>query len=124
MPHVVFDGEADLVAYAAAFAPWVEREGADVLRAEALYLERDARALLLESLVVESGRKLVFYVRISRHERGSVTVRIDPLTHPERSPAVRQLVTRVAAGLQDRFPGLRVRATNLVLPSAAGGSGR
>jgi hypothetical protein len=121
MPHVVFDGEADLALWAAAFEPVVVREGGDVLRAEQLYLEREARALLLESLVVEAGRKLVFYVRISRHERGSVTIRIDPLTHAERSPAVRRLVAEVAIRLWQRFPGLRVRATNLVLPSAAGG---
>jgi hypothetical protein len=121
MPHVVFDGEADLALWAAAFEPVVVREGGDVLRAEQLYLEREARALLLESLVVEAGRKLVFYVRISRHERGSVTIRIDPLTHPERTPAVRRLVAEVAIRLWQRFPELRIRATNLVLPSAAGG---
>ena len=118
MPHVVIEGRIDLAAFASQFEPLVQRSGGDVLRADRVYLERGAQALLVESLVVEAGRKLPFYVRISEHARGSVTLRVDPLTHPDRSPGVRELVARIAERLLRFAPQARVVRTNLVLPSS------
>ena len=116
MPHAVLAGEFDLAGFARAWTPLVLRRGADVLRADELYLERGGRALLIEALCVEAGRKQPFYVKLAVHDRGSATVRIDPLTHPERSDGVRALVAHVGARLLRATPGGRVGATNLVLP--------
>jgi hypothetical protein len=113
---VVIEGEVDLVAFARDFRPLIERRGADVLRADRVFLEAQGRVALIEALAVEAGRKLPFYIRVSRHERGSATVRVDPLTHPERSPGVREIVARVAAVLLDRTPGARVTRASVELP--------
>lgn len=118
MPHLVIEGEVDLEAYARDFSPILIRSGRDVLRADHVYLGRDHREVLIEALVVEAGRKLSFYVKLSRHDDGSATLRIDPMTHPERSDGVRALVTRLAEDWLARTRAARVRATNLVLPSA------
>lgn len=117
MPHVVVEGAVDLRAWADAFEPILLRAGGDVFRADRIYLEAGGRALLLEALVVESGRKLPFYIKISAHERGSATVRVDPMTHPERSEGVRALVAHVAALLLARTPGARLGPKNVVVPS-------
>lgn len=117
MPHAVIEGEVDLERVAREFQPILLRRGADVLRADRVYLESRGRALLVESLVVEGGRKLPFYVRISRQDRGAVTLRVDPLTHPERSPGVRALVAHLAGTLLAATPGATLGSTNLVLPS-------
>ncbi len=116
MPHVVIEGVADLAGFARAFRPFVVRLGPDVLRGDHLYLSPDARACVIEALCVEAGRKQPFYVKLAVHDRGSATVRIDPLTHPERSDGVRALVAHVGALLLRATPGGRVGATNLVLP--------
>jgi hypothetical protein len=116
---VVIEGEVDLGAFARGFAPILERRGGDVLRAERVYLQREGRELLIEALVVEAGRKLPFYVKISAHDRGSVTVRVDPMTHPDRSEGVRELVGRVASALLAFAPGSRIARTNLVVTSPA-----
>jgi hypothetical protein len=118
VPHAVLAGEFDLAGFARAWTPLVVRSGSDVLRADELYLERGGRGLLIESLCIEAGRKQPFYVKISLHDRGSATVRIDPMTHPERSDGVRALVAEIAARLLAATPGARVDTTNLVLPSA------
>ena len=120
MPHVVLEGPVDLVGYAAKFRPILVRTGEDVLRVDRVYVEQQGRALLLEALVVETGRKLPFYILISGHDRGGATVRIDPHTHPERSDGVRALVARIGADLLARSPGAQVGVTNLVLPYAPG----
>ena len=116
MPHVVIEGVTDLSAFARAWQPFVVRRGADILRGDHLYVSSDARACLIEALCVEAGRKQPFYVKLAVHDRGSATVRVDPMTHPERSDGVRDLIAHVGALLLRATPGGRVGATNLVLP--------
>lgn len=122
MPHVVLQGDVDLESYARDFETILLRRGSDVLRAERVFLEPGGRTLLVDALVVEAGRKLPFYVKISGHDRDSVTVRIDPRTHVERSDGVKELVATLAAELLRRSPGAKVEVTNLVLPSPAQGT--
>ena len=117
MPHLVFEGDLDLESWAQDFEPVLLRSEEDVLRADRIYFEREGRDLLIEALVVEAGRKRSFYVRISRHSDGSTTLRVDPLTHPERSPGLRVLVTHLARELLRCTSEAKVRSTNLVLPS-------
>jgi len=121
VPHVVIEGVADLSAFARAWQPFVLRRGTDILRADHLYLASDARGGLIEALCVEAGRKQPFYVKLAVHDRGSATVRVDPMTHPERSPGVRDLVAQIGALLLRATPGGRTGATNLVIPSETDG---
>lgn len=123
MPHVVLAGTVDLREWAEAFEPIVLRRNGVVLRAERVYLESSHRSALVDGLTVESGRKQSFYVKVALHDRGSCTVRIDPITHPDRSPGVRELVGSVAASLLDRSPDARVARSNVVVPSCPRGAG-
>ncbi len=121
MPHVVVEGAVDLAAWVESFEPILVRRGGDVLRADSAYLERGGRTALVEALAIEAGRKLPFYVRVSLHDRGSATVRIDPLTHPERSEGVREIVALLGLDLLQRTEGATLGQTNLVLPLPAKG---
>jgi quercetin dioxygenase-like cupin family protein len=118
MPHAVIDGPLDLAAWAASFAPIAVQRGGDVLRTGELFAERSGRALLVEALVVEAGRKQPFYVRISRQAGGSTSVRIDPHTHPDRTPAVHALVGEIVASLLAFAPQARLARGSVVVPSA------
>jgi len=118
MPHVVIEGVTDLAAFARGWTPIVLRHGGDILRADQLLLSQDARACLIDALCVEAGRKQPFYIKLAVHDRGSATVRIDPMTHPERSEGVRALIAHVGTLLLRATPGGRVGATNLVLPAS------
>jgi hypothetical protein len=113
----VIDGEVDLRAYAERFAHLHITKTRDVLKTEAVYVERAGRALLIQALAVEAGRTQTFYVRVSAQERGA-SVRIDPLSRPERSEGVKRIVAEIGADLLARSPGAKVRTTNLVLPSS------
>ena len=123
MPHVVIRGSVDLAAWARDFEPLLLRRGGDVLRADRIFLDADGRTALIAALVLEAKRKQPFYVKISAHARGSATVRVDPLTHVERSDGVKELVAQLGAELLARTPGATVERTNLVLPSPARGRG-
>lgn len=117
MPHVVLEGVVDLSSYVRSFEAVLVRRGGDVLRADRIFLEPGGRSLLIEALVVEAGRKQPFYLKISTRDGGGATVRVDPMTHPERSDGVRALVAEVGADLLRRSPEARLGVTNLVLPS-------
>ena len=117
MPHVVIEGVTDLGEFARTWTPLVVRRGGDILRADQIFLSSDARACLIDALCVEARRKQPFYVRIAVHDRGSATVRVDPMTHPERSEGVRELIAHVGARLLAATPGGRLGVTNLVLPA-------
>jgi len=117
MPHVVIEGDVDLPAWAREFAPRVLRSGSDLYKIERFYLDTGGRSALIEVLAIEAGRKQPFYVRVSSPENSTSTVRIDPLTHPDRSEGVKQIVAEIGAELLRRTRGARVSVTNLVLPS-------
>jgi len=115
MPHVVLEGSVDLAAFARDFEPICLREDGDVLRAQKIFASRDQRTLLIEALTVEAQRKQPFYIKITAHERGGASVRIDPMTHPDRSAGIRTLVARVASDLLRSCPESILGATNLML---------
>jgi hypothetical protein len=75
--------------------------------------------LLIEAVAIEAGRKQPFYVRISKHERGSINVRVDPHTHPDRTPAVHALVAEIVAALLAFSPTARVVRGSVVVSSHA-----
>ena len=115
MPHAVISGPLDLEAWARAFRPETLARGRDVLRTVCVLVDSGGRAALVEAVAIEAGRKLPFYVKVSVHERGTFTVRVDPLTHVERSAGVKELVAHVARSLLAFAPGAEVARTNLVL---------
>lgn len=113
MPHVVIEGEVDLEAWVRDFTPILIRREGDVLRADRVFLDRECQNVLVEALAVEAGRKQPFYIKISLRRGSEATLRVDPMTHPERSPGVRDLVAKLASDLLERTPGARVGRTNL-----------
>jgi hypothetical protein len=117
MPHAVIEGAIDLRAWAAAFEPLQVRRGADLLRTGELFVERGGRALLIEAVAVEAGRKQPFYVRISQREGGTLNVRVDPHTHPDRTPGVHALVGELVAALLAFAPQARLVRGSAVVPS-------
>ena len=117
MPHALIEGAIDLPAFAGDLEPLLLRRGGDVLRTGEVFVERGGRALLIEAVVIEAGRKQPFYVRVAHAERGSVNVRVDPHTHPDRTPAVHALVGEIVAALLAFAPGSRLLRGSVVVPS-------
>ena len=99
MPHVVLEGRISVDDAARVFEPFVIRQGERVIRAERLYRERDARAALIEMVVVEAGHTQKFFIHLSPRDTG-LTVRLEPLTDPEKSPAVKSAIAQVAHRLR------------------------
>ena len=95
LPHVVLSGTITIDECQRHFAPFVWRDGDCIVKAERFYRERDGQAALIEMLVVDRGHAQKFFVHLSRRDEG-ITVRLEPLTDPEKTPGVRRALAAVA----------------------------
>jgi len=96
---VVLVGRITVEDAARAFAPFVARHGERIIKAERLYRERDDRAALIEMVVVEAGHTQKFFIQLSPRDNG-LTVRLEPLTDPEKSAAVKGAIAEIAHRLR------------------------
>ena len=111
MPHVVLTGRVTIDDCQARFESFVAREGELLVKIERFYRERDGRAALLEALVVERGHTQKFFIQLSSRE-GGLTVRLEPLTDPEKTPGVRRALALVAERIRTACGG-EYGATNI-----------
>jgi hypothetical protein len=95
VPHVVLRGKVTVDSYAKIFEPFVVREGESIVKVNRLYRELSGRTALLETLVVDRGHTQKFFIQLAAKEEG-LTVRLDPLTDPEKTPGVRRALATVA----------------------------
>ena len=95
LPDVVLSGAITIDECQRHFTPFVRRDGECIVKAERFYRERDGQAALVEMLVVDRGHAQKFFIHLSRRD-GGVTVRLEPLTDPEKTPGVRRALAAVA----------------------------
>ena len=111
MPHVVLLGPAGLQDWVGRFEPFVIREDDLVVRIDRCYRETRDRTALIETLVVDRGHTQKFFIQVSVRE-GGLTVRLEPLTDPEKSSGVRRAIALVANQIR-RLTGCQYGSTNL-----------
>lgn len=111
MPHVVLEGRVSIDSCQERFEPFVVREDDRVVKVERFFRERDGRAALLETLVVERGHTQKFFIQLSPKGEG-LTVRLEPLTDPEKTAGVRRALALVAHRIR-QATGCSYGATNI-----------
>jgi hypothetical protein len=99
VPHVVLQGPVTIDECRERFQPSVWRQGDLVVKIERFYREKDGRAALIETLVVDRGHTQKFFIQLSP-KGGGLTVRLEPLTDPEKTPGVRRALGLVAHGIK------------------------
>ncbi len=82
------------------FEPFVVRDGELLVKVERFYRERDARGALLETLVVDRGHVQKFFIHLSPKGDG-ITVRLEPLTDPEKTAGVKRALALVANRIRE-----------------------
>ncbi|HEU4401001.1 MAG TPA: hypothetical protein VFT43_02735 [Candidatus Polarisedimenticolia bacterium] len=111
MPHVVLEGPVSLEQCQARFEPFVVREGDLLVKVERFYRESAGRAALIETLVVDHGHTQKFFIQLSPRD-GGLTVRLEPLTDPEKTTGVRRALALVAHRIR-QTSGCAYGSTNL-----------
>lgn len=65
------------------------------MKVQEFYLARSGKEALLESIAIEQGIACNFFVQLKQHQK-SITIRLLPATHPEKTPAVKKVMALLA----------------------------
>jgi hypothetical protein len=112
MPHIQIIGALRLEQLAERFEPLNIRQGSTIGKTTAFYLNAHDRTALIQALVVEPHVNRKFYVLLVEKPDG-IMVRLDPLTDPEKTDAVKRLLAAVADWIRRVSPGSSFGTTNL-----------
>lgn len=112
MPHIQVVGAAPLEQLVDRFEPINYRSGPTICKTSAIFLNSRDRTALIQALVVEPHVQRKFYILLAERPEG-LMVRLDPLTDPEKTDAVKRLVALVADWVRRASPGARYGTTNL-----------
>jgi hypothetical protein len=112
MAYVIVEGPVRTAEYGAGFSPETVREGETIIRFLDILTGSGKDRILVETVVVESGRSVRFYIEV-RDREGSVNVRPEPLTDPEKTPGVKRSVALVATRVRSLSDAAVVGNTNI-----------
>ncbi|UCF08821.1 MAG: hypothetical protein JSW28_03780 [Thermoplasmata archaeon] len=112
MPHVVLNGEVAIEDLFDKLEPIFKKKENGIIKTQASYLGKDKGSVLIESLAIEPGNKIEFFVLIGKRDDG-IVVRLHPIPDIEKTDGVKQVLAEVAKHLRDKFPQLSVGKTNL-----------
>jgi hypothetical protein len=122
VPHIVLEG-LDVARCSALQVPFTVREGERLVKVERLYVDAAGQAALLETIVVDRGHPQKFFIQVGARA-GGATVRLEPLTDPEKTDAVKRALAIVAHRIREAT-GCRYGSSNiaefLVAADAAAG---
>ena len=112
MPHIVLEqAQSTLQAFTAIEAVTLKTE-AGILKLGDKYINAAETSALIEALAIEAGKNQNFFIQLSQ-KKGSITVRLLPLTDPEKSPGVKRLMAMVAKQVKESNPSISYGKTNL-----------
>jgi len=112
LPHVVLNGKAAIENIFKELKPLMIRNENSILKTTDVYLEREKKAILIDSLVIDAGKKTVFLTMISGRNDG-VVVRLYPKIDVEKTDGVKKILVKLAKQVMATFPELTVGETNL-----------
>ena len=112
MPHVVLENINSAKLAFDSVDPFTARIEGGVLKVTDKYLNADQSKALVESLAVENGNNQSFFVELSQ-KQASLTVRLLPLTDPEKTPGVKTIMAMVAKQIKDSNANVSYGKTNL-----------
>jgi imidazole glycerol phosphate synthase subunit HisF len=112
MPHVVLENINSASVAFDCVVPFTTRSDGGVLKVTDKYLNAGQNKALIESLAVENGNNQSFFVELSQKQT-SLTIRLLPLTDPEKTLGVKMIMATVAKQIKDFNPNVSYGKTNL-----------
>ena len=112
MPHVVLENinsAKDAFDVLVLFTTKIE---GGVLKITDKYLNASQTSVLVESLAIENGKNQSFFIHLSQ-KKTSLTVRLLPLTDPEKTLGVKTILALVARQIRDSNPNVIYGKNNL-----------
>ena len=112
MPHIVLDKAKSVKESYEAIEQMMEKIDGGILKITDIYLNRDENSALIESIAIENGKNQKFFIQLSSKGK-SVTVRLLPMTDPEKTNGVKKLMAIVANKIKQSDTDITYGKTNL-----------
>lgn len=112
MPHVVLEQAQLSPQLFQALEPLTLKTDNGILKLGDRYINAAGNSALIEALAIENSTNQSFFIQLSQ-KKDSLTVRLLPLTDPEKSPGVKMLMARVAKQIKDSNSTITYGKTNL-----------
>ncbi|CAA6805098.1 MAG: Unknown protein [uncultured Sulfurovum sp.] len=112
MPHIVLEKAKSVRECYDAIDVMVEKIDGGILKITDKYINEKETSALLESVTVDKGKSQSFFIQLSS-KGDAVTVRLLPLTDPEKTNGVKKLMGIVAKKIKDVKPEISYGKTNL-----------
>lgn len=112
MPHIVLEKAQSVEKCYNEIEQFVHKMPNGILKITDKYINLNKTSALLESVVVENGKNQNFFIQLSS-KGDAVTIRLLPLTDPEKTNGVKTLMGLVAKELKNSNPNISYGKTNL-----------
>jgi len=112
MPHIVLENAKNVRDCFEVIEPMMEKFPNGILKITDKYINKQETSALLESIAIEDGKNQTFFIQLSAKGE-SVTVRLLPLTDPEKSNGVKTLMGIVANKIKQSNQNITYGKTNL-----------
>ncbi len=112
MPHIVLEKASSVQECYDVIGQMVEKIEVGILKITDKYINEQKTSALLESVAVEKSKPQNFFIQLSSKEE-AVTVRLLPLTDPEKTNGVKKLMGLVAHKIKKSNSNITYGKTNL-----------
>ncbi|MBD3192860.1 MAG: hypothetical protein GF308_19630 [Candidatus Heimdallarchaeota archaeon] len=113
MPHVVLTGDVNCEKTFDILEDIFVKLPKGILKTTDQYLEKNKKAILIESLAIEEGKKISFLVLLNDRDDGMV-IRIYPGKDDiEKTNGVKRILAELGKQLLDKFENVTIGKTNL-----------
>ena len=112
MPHIVLEKIHSIKAAFDAVQPFANKIDGGILKVVDKYINASEQSALIESLAIENGVNQNFFVQLSQ-KKTSLTVRLLPLTDPEKTNGVKLIMARIAKQIKDIDSAIEYGKNNL-----------
>ncbi|WP_375724230.1 hypothetical protein LXN10_01665 [Arcobacter sp. KX21116] len=112
MPHIVLEKAKNVKECYDAIEPMMQQLEKGILKITNKYIDYKENSALIESISIEDGKTQNFFIQLSSKGE-AVTVRLFPLTDPEKTKGVKALMGIVAKKIKDSNVEINYGKTNL-----------
>ena len=112
MPHIVLEKINSTKAAFDAVQLFTNKIDGGILKVVDKYINVSEQSALIESLAIENGVNQNFFVQLSQ-KKSSLTVRLLPLTDPEKTKGVKLIMAIIAKQIKDIDSNIEYGKNNL-----------
>ena len=110
MPHIVLDKSLNLFDFSILFKPTFQKS--PLIKIQDMYIDTRGTNALLSTVVIDDSHHEFFIQLMSGKDR--TTIRLYPLTDPQKTDSVKQSLAIVCFQIQRHYPDMKIIKTNLL----------